>query len=134
MSVLEWAHGDEFRRLSARLDQLAASEIATTIISYEEQARGWLAYLSRARKVAQQIEGYRRLQRHLSVYRVALVLDFDEAAAVEFQNLRPLRLRIGVHDQRIAAIALSQNATLLSRNVRDFSQVPGLRTEDWTSH
>ena len=42
------------------------------------------------------------------------------------------RVRIATMDLRIASIALSQGLTLLTRNARDFSKVPGLVVEDWT--
>jgi tRNA(fMet)-specific endonuclease VapC len=107
--------------------------VVTTIISYEEQMRGWMAYLARARSVAHQVEAYRRLLQHLDNYRRIPVLAFDEAAAVAFQQLRRARLRIGTMDLKIAAIAVSRDATLLSRNLTDFRQVPGLQVEDWTA-
>jgi tRNA(fMet)-specific endonuclease VapC len=34
-------------------------------------------------------------------------------------------------DLKIASIVLAHDATLLSRNLRDFQQVPNLRVEDW---
>lgn len=60
------------------------------------------------------------------------MLDFDEPAAAQFGQLRRARIRLGSMDLKIAAIALSQEALLLSRNLRDFQRVPGLRVEDWT--
>ena len=41
------------------------------------------------------------------------------------------RIRIGTMDLKIAAIALANDAILLSRNLTDFSKVPALRVEDW---
>ena len=34
-------------------------------------------------------------------------------------------------DLKIASIAIVQGARLLSANIRDFEQVPGLSVEDW---
>ena len=41
------------------------------------------------------------------------------------------RVRIGTMDLTIAASALGHNALVLSGNLRDFQQVPGLDVEDW---
>ena len=106
--------------------------MAVTIVSYEEQTRGWLAYVARARTLGQQVEAYRRLRRHLDVYRTAKVLDFDEQAATQFQRLKQARLGVGTMDLRIAAIALIHDATVLTRNAVDFGKVPKLQIEDWT--
>ena len=61
------------------------------------------------------------------------VLVFDAPPVVTFQRLRRTRLRMGTMDLRIAAIVLSREATLLSRNLADFARVPGLQVEDWTA-
>jgi tRNA(fMet)-specific endonuclease VapC len=131
MSLLEWG-ATESGILRERLVDIAPNDVATTIISYEEQMRGWMAYVARAKSMAQQLEAYRRLRRHLDNYRQVFVLDFDEAAVEEFQRLQRARIRIGTMDLKIAAIALSRNATLLSRNAADFNKVPNLSVEDWT--
>jgi tRNA(fMet)-specific endonuclease VapC len=35
-------------------------------------------------------------------------------------------------DLRIGAIALANDALLISRNLRDFMRIPNLHVEDWT--
>lgn len=132
MSLMHWGDGEEAERFRKRLAQAVADQPSTTIVSYEEQTRGWLAYMARAKTLEQQIEAYRRLHRHLTVYASIAVVDFDEGAAVEFQALKHLRRRIGVYDLRIASIAKSRRAALITRNTGDFSQVPGLSIDDWT--
>lgn len=131
MSVLEWG-GDRSAPLRERLADVASHDVVTTIISYEEQMRGWMAYVARARNATQEVEAYSRLRRHLENYRGIPVIDFDETTATEYQRLRRARLRIGAMDLKIAAIVLARDATLLSRNLSDFSKVPGLKVEDWT--
>jgi tRNA(fMet)-specific endonuclease VapC len=133
MSVLERHEQPALGHLLNQLADLSPSEVATTVISYEEQMRGWMAYLSRARSVTQQITAYSRLLAHLDNYRRIPVLGFDAAAATEFQRLRRRRLRMGTMDLKIAAIVLSRDATLLSRNLGDFNQIPDLHVDDWTS-
>ena len=60
------------------------------------------------------------------------VLDYDARASIAFRELVSQKVRIGTMDFKIAAIALSHDALLITRNVRDFDKVPGLRVEDWT--
>lgn len=57
------------------------------------------------------------------------VVDFDEAAARVYASLPFKR---GGYDRLIAAHALSLGLTVISRNVKDFADVPGLRVENWT--
>jgi tRNA(fMet)-specific endonuclease VapC len=52
------------------------------------------------------------------------------AAQIRFQ-LAKAGLPIGPHDMQIAAIALRNDFTVVTRNVREFRRVPGLRVEDW---
>ena len=131
MSLLEWG-SNEAAPLRERLANHDETDVATTIVSYEEQMRGWMTYLARAKSLTKQVEAYRRLRSHLENYRQIPVLDFDDKAARIYHQLRRARIRVGSMDLKIAAIVISQEATLLSRNVRDFAKVPGLHIEDWT--
>ncbi len=133
MSVLERREQPAVSHLLSRLTEWPPSEVMTTVINYEEQMRGWMASIARARSMAQQITAYDRLLSHLDNYRRIPVLGFDEAAATQFQRLRRRHRRIGTMDLKIAAIVLSHEATLISRNLGDFSQIPNLQVEDWTS-
>ena len=57
-----------------------------------------MAHLAQSQAVAQQVVAYGRLLQHLDNYRRIPVLEFDEAAAVVFQQLRRARRRIGTMD------------------------------------
>ena len=118
--------------LSMRLAGVHDGNVAVTIITYEEQMRGWMAYISKANTSGRQVQAYRKLRAHVERYRRIPLLDYDEKAAAEFELLRRARLRIGTMDLKIAAIALVNQATILTSNLSDFRQVPGLTVEDWS--
>jgi tRNA(fMet)-specific endonuclease VapC len=106
--------------------------IVTTIITFGEDLSGWLPACRRAPDGAARARAYARLQRGLDFYRRWPCLPFDAAAAAVFDDLRAQRLRIGTNDLAIAAITLSTNGILLTRNAVDFARIPSLSFEDWT--
>ena len=132
MSLLQRENILSGSRLQENLDRFSREEIFTTIISFEEQMRGWLAFVARSKTLEQQIYAYQHLQSFLNNYRNALILDFDEKAVAVFRELKAQKIRVGTMDLKIAAIAVSQNAILVSRNSSDFSQILNLSVEDWT--
>lgn len=134
ITLLQWQASAAFRRLKQRLDAVATTEpIRVTIVSFEEQTRGWLAQIAKARESQHQVSAYRRLHELHEDYCRRIVLDYDQAAVEQFGRLRKAKLRIGTMDLKIAAIALAHDATLLSRNLADYRKVPALRVEDWTA-
>jgi tRNA(fMet)-specific endonuclease VapC len=133
LSIIQRRSGPEYGRLIARLRPEDEDRVHITIISIEEQMRGWLSFIARARSIEQQIESYARLHALLRDLRNRKVLDFDRSAADRYQGFVRSRVRVGTMDLRIAAIALARDAILLSRNLSDFRRVPDLRVEDWTT-
>jgi tRNA(fMet)-specific endonuclease VapC len=60
------------------------------------------------------------------------ILDFDYDAYNCYAEFSRQKIRIGTLDLRIAAITISRNGILVTRNRRDFEKVPGLRFKDWS--
>lgn len=119
-------------KLRQNLERFSPDELFTTIITFEEQMRGWLAFIAKAKTPEQQIHAYEKLHQALEAYRNTTVLDFDATAARVFQDLKSQKIRIGTMDLKIASIAIANKAILVSRNLRDFEQVPNLSVQDWT--
>lgn len=132
LTIIQRAEGAECARLVARLAAHDAQSIAVTIVSFEEQTRGWLQYAAKAKTSEQRVKAYARLHALLDDYADRRVLDFDDLAEEVYQRLVKAKIRIPTMDLRIAAMVLANDATLLSRNLKDFAKVPSLRVEDWT--
>ncbi len=131
LSVLDRG-GVKALRLLQRLANVDTTQVAASIISYEEQMRGWLSYAAKAETVEKQVEAYKQLKRQLTNYCAIPILEFDEQAAKEFQRLKKLHPRLGTMDLKIASVTLANQAVLLTRNSSDFGRIAGLFIEDWT--
>lgn len=94
LSLVQRGSGREYETLSGRLDSVD-EEVVVAIISFEEQMRGWLAFIARARSSIQQSRAYAKLYALLDDFSSRPVLDFDEACAAQFDVLTRARLRIG---------------------------------------
>ena len=122
----------EGERIRARLAAVPPDNVNASIVSFEEQIRGWMSAIAQAGRVDQQILFYTELERLLRFYCITPLLPFDSRAAAQLQSLQKARIRIGTMDLKVASIALANDATLLTRNTKDFQKVPGLRFEDWS--
>jgi tRNA(fMet)-specific endonuclease VapC len=112
------------------------ADLAITIVTVQELFNGWVGRLNDPAQANHQVRLYAKLSRIVAYLQEVRVLELDDDADLCFRqmltaypNLRKNRIQ---KDMRIAAIARSCNATVVTRNRRDFEQVPGLRIEDWT--
>ncbi|MBC8136248.1 MAG: type II toxin-antitoxin system VapC family toxin [Fibrella sp.] len=131
LSLLEWDNADSLT-LQMRLESVSSDQIATTVINYEEQMRGWLERAARADNRERPLSAYSRLLIHIKTFDGIPLLPFDANAADAFEAFQKAKIRVGTMDLKIAAIALANNATVLTRNTGHFSKVPSLKVEDWS--
>jgi tRNA(fMet)-specific endonuclease VapC len=91
------------------------------------------AYLLKASDGVQLQAAQSRLDQTERQLQGLVVIPFDEQSAAEFDRLRLIKnlKRIGRADVLIASIALARRATLITRNLRHFQQIPGLSLENW---
>jgi len=131
IGIIQRRTSPEFGRLWARMALHSPQDFYVPIVSFHEQILGWNAYLSRARETSSVVRAYQMFQQILADFAGSQVIPFDRAAADLFDSLRGQRIRVATLDLRIAAIAMARDLTLLTRNLADFRQVPGLRAENW---
>lgn len=116
-------------RLMARLER-SGQPAVTTIVSVEEQLRGWLARIAKLHDPHAQVGAYTELGERVNFLAAFTFLPWDSEAADLFQRLRKQKVRIGSMDLKIACIVIAHDAILLTRNSVDFSKVPDLRFEN----
>jgi len=125
-----WAHHE---RVETRLREVEDTEVGTTSITKSEILRVRCDNLLKAEDAEQVLKAQQRLDRSERLLSELVISPFDEAAAEELQRLSGIRKlkKIGRADLLIASIALANDATLVTRNLKHFRQVPDLRVENW---
>lgn len=121
-------------RITARIQQ-SDLEVATTVITAQELFNGWVVRINDPKYMKDIVELYERFLKTLNFLKEIQILSFDQAANHQYKQLlldRSLRKKRLQQDIKIAAIALSTDAILVTRNQRDFALVPNLRLENWT--
>jgi tRNA(fMet)-specific endonuclease VapC len=131
LTLLSYPTNPRCQALVTRMEASTDRQIGTTIISVEEQWRGWFAVIARFKDVRRQVKAYQELLQLHAFLSNWTVMAFDDRAADRFDENRAAGVRIGSMDLKIASIALVQDALVLSANLADFQKVPRLRVENW---
>ena len=122
-------------KIQERLRQINTDSVAISIVTAEEKMKGRLAAingLSGIERIDRLAIAYRALQSSIEDLQSLPILPFSELASSQYRELLQQKIRVGSHDLRIAAIVLSVEGILVTRNRRDFDRVPGLQVDDWS--
>ncbi|WP_396231611.1 type II toxin-antitoxin system VapC family toxin [Geminocystis sp. GBBB08] len=117
----------------SNLRQDSSRDFAFSIVSFHEQIIGAHTFIIRSQNTQNLVKGYTLLQQIINSFSEAIILDFDDNVVDIFEQLKNQKISVSTMDLRIAAIALYQNLILLTCNNQDFSKVPNLKIEDWTT-
>jgi tRNA(fMet)-specific endonuclease VapC len=120
-------------RIIENLQHLTDPDVATSIITKVEILRGRFDFVLKAATGAEVIRAQQLLIRTEDLLAQIIVVPLNEDAVAQFDRLRNMKglKKIGRADLLIASIALAHRATLVTRNLRHFRQVPGLSVTNW---
>ncbi len=127
-----------FRRdlLVSRRFEREVRSVGIAVISVQETFNGWAGKLSKADDEAQKRLNYGKLHSNVCFFQTMPILNYDQAASDVYQRLIQANADLSKKrldkDMRIASIALSLGATVVTRNHKDFELVPGLPIADWS--
>ena len=132
-ALIEILRGNE--EFLARAAAIPVGEQAVPIIVLEEIIRGRLSEIRRAESGRGKLSidrAYKLFEMSIDDFRRINILPYTAAAEEVYQDWRAQKIRVSTHDLRIAASCAAHSARLISRNRRDFENIPGLDVEFWT--
>jgi len=119
-------------RVVRRVKDANPAELAITVPTRIEILRGRIEFILKAAAAEQLLRAQQRLDESDRALGQWSVAPLSSLAAEQFARLHAQKgiRKIGRADLLIACIALANRATLVTRNVRDFTVVPGLNVEN----
>ena len=118
--------GNEQAKAKVKILEEASKELVSTAINALELYTGIIAVDGVSGK---RIESTRDFLSNLTI--LPLDVSSAERSAYILNTLKKIGKPIGLKDSLIAGIALEHKADILTRNVKHFELVPGLKIEEW---
>jgi tRNA(fMet)-specific endonuclease VapC len=131
-TVTLFSHGNQ--KIHARIDSMDEDEeLAVTLITRMEILRGRFDSILKAADATQLNTAIERFQASEDMLDDFQLVRVDGDAAQHFERLLKQKktAKMKRPDLLIACVALAQRALLVTRNVKDYKDVAGLRIENW---
>ncbi len=107
--------------------------VVTTLITWIEILQGRFASIAKAANRVELLNAAARLANDEGHFESIDVLRLGESVADEFERIRANKKlkKIGRKDLLIACFALAHNATVVTRNTKDFAAIPNRKVVNW---
>jgi tRNA(fMet)-specific endonuclease VapC len=128
LTLYEQGHAPLLQRVAVE----GPGAVGVSAVTVEEVLRGRLGYLARPLNSFSRVRGYALLVGTIRLLNQMVIVPFDHGSEAQYQQLRSQKTGVGTQDLKIAAVALTNNLTLVTRNRRDFGRIPGITIDDWS--
>jgi tRNA(fMet)-specific endonuclease VapC len=125
--------GNASSSLRERIATIPTDQIWISAITVAEMQEGAFALIRKDEMRQKGTQGYRLLVEQMQFFADFPILPFDNDCLTLFLAFPASVRRQGRGDCQIASIALRFSATIITRNLRHFSQIPGCVIEDWSA-
>ena len=119
--------------LIRRLENVPAETCFVSSVTIGEMLGGAMALVRKEESLSYGTRGHALLTTLVSHFRQYQILLYDDDAKVIFEGMSAAVKRNGRADCEIAATALHNGLTVVTRNLRHFRAIPDVVCEDWAN-
>ena len=119
----------------AMISAQPADTLYVPIIAVEEVFRGRLAAIRKfdtVRQTDKRLQAYHHFLESYSTLSRFNILAHNAASENLALQWKQAKIKVGIQDMRIAAITIVNSATLITRNAREYAQIPSLKFVVWS--